>query len=38
VKIWLKVNKHENVWEQQAHLVKALNGRKSFDGGIRTRA
>lgn len=30
--IWLKVNKHLNVWEQQAHLVKALKGFYQYFG------
>jgi RNA-directed DNA polymerase len=29
---WLKANKHLNVWEQQAHLVKALNGHYQYFG------
>jgi group II intron reverse transcriptase/maturase len=32
VTIWLKVNKHLNVWEQQAHLVRALNGYYQYFG------
>jgi RNA-directed DNA polymerase len=29
---WLKANKHLNVWEQQAYLVKALNGHYQYFG------
>jgi RNA-directed DNA polymerase len=29
---WLKANKHLNVWEQQAHLVRALNGYYQYFG------
>jgi len=32
VKTWLKANKHESVWEQQAHLTKALNGYYQYFG------
>jgi len=32
VTIWLKANKHRNVWEQQAHLVKALSGYYQYFG------
>jgi hypothetical protein len=32
VAIWLKENKHLNVWEQQAYLVKALNGHYQYLG------
>jgi RNA-directed DNA polymerase len=32
VKDWLKANKHHSVWEQQAHLTKALNGYYQYFG------
>jgi RNA-directed DNA polymerase len=32
VKDWLRTNKHQNVWEQQAHLTKALNGYYQYFG------
>ena len=32
VATWLKANKHLNVWEQQAYLVKALNGHYQYFG------
>ena len=32
VATWLKANKHLNVWEQQAHLAKALNGHYQYFG------
>src|SRR5437867_9741262 len=30
--IWLKANRHQSVWEQHAHLTKALNGYYQYFG------